>query len=138
MQLSKFTDYTFRVLIYMATNKQELFTVEELAEVLDVSEHHLKKVVYRLAKTQYVISMKGRGGGIKLAVPPEAINLGDVLRSTEENMCLVECIHSGGVCSFLGDKTCRLKGIIIESTNKFIEEFGKYSLQDLLEESDGQ
>ncbi len=132
MQLSKFTDYAFRVLIYMATSKQELFTVEQLAEVLDVSEHHLKKVVYKLAKTQYVTSMKGRGGGIKLAVLPEDINLGDVLRITEENLYLVECIHSGTMCSFIGDRTCKLKGVIIESTNKFIEEFGKYSLKDVL------
>jgi len=133
MQLSKFTDYTFRALIYMATSKKELFTVEQLAEVLEVSEHHLKKVVYKLAQTQYVISMKGRGGGIKLAVPPEAINLGEVLRITEDNLYLVDCIHSGTVCNFLGDNTCKLKEIIMESTNKFIEEFSKYTIQDVLD-----
>ena len=135
MQLSKFTDYTFRVLIYMATSKQELFTVEQLAKVLEVSEHHLKKVVYKLAQTQYVISMKGRGGGIKLAVPPKAINLGEVLRITEDNLYLVDCIHSGTVCNFLGDKTCKLKEIITESTNQFMKEFSKYTLQDVLDGS---
>ena len=75
MQLSKFTDYTFRVLIYMATHQEELYTVEQLATKLEVSEHHLKKVIYKLAKTEYLISIKGRSGGLKLGLPPEEINL---------------------------------------------------------------
>lgn len=66
MQLSKFTDYAFRALIYLANNRDKLCTVEELAQELNASEHHIKKVIHKLAKTEYIISSKGRGGGLQL------------------------------------------------------------------------
>ena len=66
MQLSKFTDYAFRALIYLAKSSNENATVDKLAEELDISTHHLKKVINKLAKTEYIISTKGRNGGLKL------------------------------------------------------------------------
>lgn len=131
MQLSKFTDYTFRVLIYMATHQEELYTVEQLATKLEVSEHHLKKVIHKLAKTEYLISIKGRSGGLKLGLPPEEINLGEVLKATEDNLCIVECIKSEMNCNFM-TKECKLKGIIKESLHQFIEVFSRYTLEDIL------
>ena len=86
MQLSKFTDYSFRALIYLADKKGSLATVEELANALQISEHHLKKIIHKLAKTNYVISIKGRGGGLKLGMDPKDINLGEILKITEDNM----------------------------------------------------
>ena len=131
MQLSKFTDYTFRVLIYMAIHQEELYTVEQLATILEVSEHHLKKVIHKLAKTDYLISIKGRAGGLKLGLPPKQINLGEVLRITEDNLCIVECIKNDMNCHFMTGE-CKLKGIIQESLNQFIEMFSQYTLQDIL------
>ncbi|MEG0847449.1 MAG: Rrf2 family transcriptional regulator [Niameybacter sp.] len=131
MQLSKFTDYTFRVLIYMATYQDELYTVEKLATKLEVSEHHLKKVIHKLAKTDYLVSIKGRTGGLKLGLRPEEINLGEVLRIAEDNLCIVECIKNEMNCNFM-TKECRLKGIIQESLEQFIEVFSRYTLQDIL------
>ena len=66
MYLSKFTDYSFRSLLYLANHRDKICTVEELSKELDISEHHLKKIIHKLAKTDYVISMKGRSGGLKL------------------------------------------------------------------------
>lgn len=131
MQLSKFTDYAFRVLIYMAKHEEELATVESLAKTLDVSEHHLKKVIHKLAKTDYMISIKGRSGGLRLGLPPEQINLGEVLRLTEDNLNIVGCFKTDEVCDFLNG-SCRLKGIINDSLEQFIGEFGKYTLKDIL------
>ena len=70
MQLSKFTDYAFRALIYLAKNSEENATVDILAERLEISSHHLKKVINKLAKTEYIISSKGRNGGLKLGMDP--------------------------------------------------------------------
>lgn len=131
MQLSKFTDYTFRVLIYMAAHQEELCTVEQLATKLEASEHHLKKVIHKLAKTDYLISIKGRSGGLKLGLPPEEINLGEVLKITEDNLTIIECIKHETTCSFMTGE-CKLKGIIHQSLDKFIEEFSKYTLQDIM------
>lgn len=131
MQLSKFTDYTFRVLIYMGTHQDELCTVERLATKLEVSEHHLKKVIHKLAKTDYLISTKGRAGGVKLGLPPEEINLGEILKITEENLYIVDCLKTQLTCGFIS-KECKLKEIVNHSLDKFIEEFSKYTLQDIL------
>ena len=131
MQLSKFTDYTFRALIYLAKYTDKLCTVEELATHLDVSEHHMKKVIHQLAKTDYVISIKGRSGGLRLGVEPCEINLGQVLRMTEETGNIVECFSKGEVCRHL-EGGCRLKGIVQKALNKFIQEFDQYTLEDVL------
>ena len=131
MQLSKFTDYTFRALIYLAKHTDKLCTVEELATHLDVSEHHMKKVIHQLAKTDYVISIKGRSGGLRLGVEPCEINLGQVLRMTEETGNIVECFSKGEVCRHL-EGGCRLKGIVQKALNKFIQEFDQYTLEDVL------
>lgn len=131
MQLSKFTDYTFRALIYLAMHQEELCTVEQLASTLNVSEHHLKKVIHKLAKTDYVTSIKGRMGGLKLGVAPKEINLGQVLRITEDNLNIVECLNKECVCEFMNTE-CKLKNVVQRSLDKFIEEFSHYTLEDIL------
>lgn len=131
MQLSKFTDYTFRVLIYMAKHQEQLLTVEQLATKLEVSEHHLKKVIHKLAKTDYLTSIKGRAGGLRLGVSPDQINLGEILRITEDNLNIVTCLSNNQICTFM-DGECKLKSIVHASLEKFIEEFGNYTLSDLL------
>lgn len=131
MQLSKFTDYAFRTLIYLAENREENSTVEEMAKTLEISEHHLKKVVNKLAKTQYIVSIKGRNGGIKLGLEPKHINLGEVLRITEENLNIVECIGGPTLCPLM-KKGCKLKGILSSSLVSFINNMGQYTLEDIL------
>lgn len=131
MRLSKFTDYSFRALIYLADKKDSLATVEELANALDISEHHLKKIIHKLAKTNYVISIKGRGGGLKLGMEPKDINLGEILKITEDNLNIVECFNNPENCPLM-TVGCKLKYIISNSLEKFIKEFSKYSLEDIL------
>lgn len=131
MQLSKFTDYAFRALIYLANNKDRLCTVEELGQNLNASENHIKKIIHKLAKTEYIISSKGRGGGLQLGLEPKDINLGEVLKFTEDNLNIVECFNKPEVCPFM-KSACKLKGISSEALKSFIDEFSKYTLQDVL------
>ena len=130
MQLSKFTDYAFRALIYLANNREKLCTVEELAQELNASENHIKKVIHKLAKTDYILSIKGRGGGLQLGLEPEEINLGEVLKFTEDNLNIVECFNKSDVCPFM-KSGCKLKSISSEALRSFIKEFSKYSLYDV-------
>ena len=134
MQLSKFTDYAFRALIYMGNNRERLCTVEELARELDTSIHHMKKVIHRLSYLGYVDSLKGRGGGLKLALLPEEINLGEVLEKTEENLNLYECFREEGCPLLTGG--CRLKGITYGALRSFLEEYSKHTLKELLTTQD--
>lgn len=131
MQLSKFTDYAFRALIYLARNRESNATVDILASELQISEHHLKKIINKLAKTDYVVSIKGRSGGLRLGLEPREINLGKVLRITEENLNLVECMDKPELCPLMKDG-CKLKGIISSSLEIFVKEMDKYTLEDVL------
>lgn len=131
MNLSKFTDYSFRVLIYLSQNDERLCTVEEMATNLDISENHLKKIVQRLGKTDFITSIKGRNGGLELGLEPKDINLGEVFKITEDNLTLVECFcHSGYKCNL--DGVCNLKSILNKSLTSFIDELSKYTLEDII------
>lgn len=131
MQLSKFSDYSFRALIYLAKHQDQLCTVDELAKNLNTSEQHMKKVIHNLGKTPYVTSLKGRGGGLKLGVNPKEINLGDVLKVTEDNLNIVECFNKPESCPLLSSG-CKLKHISSRALDQFIGEFTQYTLEDLL------
>ena len=130
MQISKFSDFSFRALLYLAAHPEKLCTVEELAEKLDTSSHHMKKVVHRLACVGYISSLKGRNGGIRLGMTPQEINLAEVLEYTEENLNLFDCFTQE-TCPILS-RGCKLKDISVQALNSFFKEFSSYTLADLL------
>ena len=130
MQISKFSDYAFRALIYLAYNTDKLCTVDELAENLETSPHHMKKVIHKLASTDFIISLKGRTGGLRLGLSPEEINLGEVLTFTEENLNLFECFSNSNCPMVAGG--CKLKTISHAALSKFINEFSAYTLADII------
>lgn len=130
MELSRYTDYSLRMLIYGGLHSDKIFTVSEVAERFDISEHHLTKVAYRLGTMDLLETRRGRNGGYRLIVDPGSVNLGEVIRTTE-SFALVECLgEQGGNCVI--DGACILKGIIREATEEFLKTFDKYTLADLL------
>ena len=105
--------------------------MDQLSGILNLSTHHIKKVIYNLAKNQYIDSAKGRNGGIKLTMDPHNINLGKILEITEENLNIFECFNSeSNTCSLNG--ICRLKSVVNDALNSFKSEFYKYNLDDIL------
>ena len=131
MYLSKFTDYSFRILIYLGNHPNELFTVDELSDILGLSTHHIKKIIYKLAKNNYINSSKGRNGGIKLVMNPKDINLGKLLEVTEDNLNIVECFSSDNTsCNLNGE--CKLKPILNDSLNAFKLKLSDYTLADII------
>ncbi|MGL5328115.1 MAG: RrF2 family transcriptional regulator [Peptostreptococcaceae bacterium] len=129
MNLSKFTDYSFRILIYLGNHQNELFTVDELSTILGLSTHHLKKIIYKLAKNNYIYSSKGRNGGIKLIMNPKDINLGELLEITEDNLNIVECFSNNN-CNL--SNGCKLKPILNDALHLFKSKLGEYTLDDIL------
>ena len=131
MYLSKFTDYSFRILMYLGNNPDKLSTVDELASILGLSTHHVKKIVYKLSKNNYILSLKGRNGGIKLGMDPKDINLGKLLEITEDNLDILECFSiENNTCSL--NNCCKLKPIINDALESFKLELSKYTLADIL------
>lgn len=131
MYLSKFTDYSFRILIYLGNHQNELFTIDELSDILNLSTHHLKKIINKLAKSGYIVSSKGRNGGIKLIMDPKDINLGTLLETTEDNLNILECFsYENNTCNLVS--SCKLKPIINDALSSFIFKFSEYTLKDIL------
>ncbi|MDK2565032.1 Rrf2 family transcriptional regulator [Romboutsia sedimentorum] len=131
MNLSKFTDYSFRILIYLGNHPNELFTVDELSSCLGLSSHHIKKIIYKLSKNDLIDSTKGRNGGIKLVKDPRNINLGDILEITEDNLNIVECFSdSSNSCNLTCN--CNLKPILYDALNSFKLKLSEYTLYDIL------
>ena len=131
MYLSKFTDYSFRILMYLGNNPDKLSTVDELSSILGLSTHHVKKIVYKLSKNNYILSLKGRNGGIKLGMDPKDINLGKLLEITEDNLDILECFSiENNTCSL--NNCCKLKPIINDALESFKLKFSEYTLAYIL------
>lgn len=125
MQLTKHTDLSLRVLMYLALEPEQSATIAGIAERYGVSRNHLVKVVHKLSVFGYLESVQGRGGGIYLARPTEEINVGQVVRSMESTFNVVDCTG----CPLLTG--CRLKGVLNEATRKFLETLDGYTIADL-------
>ncbi len=131
MHLTNYTDYSLRVLIYLAVRpKDVLSNIKEIADSYQISKNHLMKVIHELGKLGLVETIRGRGGGIRLAKPPEQINIGQVVRLTEEGFVLVECFDrtkNGCILS----PVCRLKSVLGEALAAYLHVLDSYTLADL-------
>ena len=130
MRLTKFTDYAIRVLLYSASRPDALVTIEETADVFDISRAHLKKVVLHLSSHGYLRAVRGRGGGFGLARAPAEIGLGELVRSTESDFGLADCFLPDNRCAITS--FCQLPGVLNEALSAFLDTLDRYTLQDLV------
>lgn len=129
MQLTKFSDYALRVLMYAQAADDRLVTIDEMASSYQISRAHLMKVVNSLTRAGYLTAVRGRSGGLKLAKPADEINLGDVVRQTEPDMNLVECFSSGNQCVING--CCRLPSVLRQALKAFLSELDQHTLDSV-------
>ncbi|EGG99788.1 Nitrite-sensitive transcriptional repressor NsrR [gamma proteobacterium IMCC2047] len=135
MQLTRHTDYAFRVLIYLSSVEEgKLSTVGEIAEIFQVPINHLTKVVQQLGKAGFIITLRGKNGGIRLAHDPESILLGSVVRAMEATLDPVNC--SQPLCRL--KINCRLKPILNRAIQSFIETLDEYTLADISQNKEVQ
>jgi Rrf2 family nitric oxide-sensitive transcriptional repressor len=130
MRLTNMTDYAMRLLIFVAQQPQRLCTIAEIARSHGISEAHLMKITHQLALAGWIETVRGKGGGMRLARPPEDIVLGDVVRSTEPDLAIVECFASGGNCRLTGN--CKLAGVLDGALRSFMEHLDGHTLADIL------
>ena len=132
MRLTTFSDYAFRVLIYLGSVPGRLATIDEIARAYRISPNHLMKVVHFLAREGYLETVRGKGGGMRLARAQEAINVGQVIRATEEDFVLVECFQSGKKSDCRIAPACVLKHALGEALEAFLKVLDGYTLADLV------
>ncbi|WP_445489104.1 Rrf2 family transcriptional regulator [Niallia sp. 03133] len=132
MRLTSYTDYSLRVLIYLANiNKGKLVNIKDIAETYDVSKNHLMKIIYNLGKMGYIETIRGRNGGIYLAMNPSDINIGEVVRKTEEDFHIVECFEDQSKCIIT--PVCSLKHVLQEALEQFLKVLDQYTLEDVIQ-----
>jgi Rrf2 family nitric oxide-sensitive transcriptional repressor len=133
MQLTQYTDYSLRTLIALALSPGERSTVSEVSRAYGISRNHLVKVVGRLAELGYVETIRGKGGGVRLARRPQQIGVGEVVRAMEAELGVVGCLQNEGASCVISP-VCRLKTIFSGATTKFLEELDAWTLADLLQQ----
>lgn len=126
MQLTKFSDYALRVLMYAQAADDRLVTIDEMANSYQISRGHLMKVVNSLTRAGYLVAVRGRTGGLKLAKSADKIKLGEVVRYTEPDMNLVECFSAGNRCVICG--CCRLPVVLQHAIKAFLNELDQHTL----------
>jgi len=135
MRLTQLTDYSVRVLMYLAVHRDALCTVSDIAERYSISRHHLTKVVNQLSRAGFITTVRGRSGGMRLSRGAEAIDIGDVVRIMESPSILVECFTGGkGQCVIA--PACRFKGLLADAQEAFFACLDGTTLADLTRNED--
>ncbi len=131
MQLTSYTDYSLRVLIYLGSHPERRVTITELADAYQISRNHLVKVVHQLSHNGWITTIRGKSGGMHLAFPPEQINIGTVIRQTEPHMNLLECFDKeNNNCSI--SPACHLKRVLYQARKAFNDVIDSHTLADVL------
>lgn len=130
MQLTIFTDYGLRSMMFLAAHPERLCNVREIADHYGISYHHLVKVVHKLSCLGYVESTKGKGGGIRLADPADKLRLGDLVCALEPHMHIVECFdRDTNTCRIT--KNCQLKHCLMAAHKAFIVSLNGHTLAQI-------
>lgn len=131
MRLTDYTDYTLRTLIYLGLHPDHLVTVKEISDAYGISNNHLTKVVHQLGLSGMVLTVRGRGGGLRLAVSPADINIGAVVRLTEPDFNMVECFDSAKNDCVLAP-ACQLKDVLHRATQAWLAVLDEVTLEQVL------
>ncbi len=130
MKLTRFTDYSLRVLMYLGLQENSRVTIREISESYDISRNHLMKVVSLLTRMGYLDARRGPGGGIALARPADDICLADVVIDMEDDLNMVECFGEDGGCVIA--PVCELKCVLSQALSAYLDTLRNYTLADLL------
>jgi len=133
MRLTLYTDYSLRVLMYLAADPDQTSTIQEIANGYNISKNHLMKVAYELGQAGYVETVRGRNGGLRLLRAADEIRLGDLVRECEGDFTLVECFdpeHNQCVLT----PVCKLKDVLKEALDAYFQSLNRYTLEDLIQQ----
>lgn len=129
MQLTRFTDFGLRVLMYLThQDRSEPVTITEISECFQISRNHLVKVVHFMGKRKWIVTTRGKGGGLALANTPESYRLGDLIRELEDCDRLIDCVKPS--CPL--NHGCQLSAALAQAQAQFFATLNQYTLADML------
>lgn len=130
MRLTQFSDYSLRLLLYLAQHPDETCTIGDIAQWYGVSKPHLVKVAHNLVKLGYVHSTRGKGGGLRLAKPAASIEIAALIKRTEPDFHVVECFDKvRNTCRVTS--SCRLKHVLRDATGAFFKSLAGHTLASI-------
>ncbi|MGQ9365092.1 Rrf2 family transcriptional regulator [Azospirillum sp. ST 5-10] len=133
MRLSSHTDYALRLLMFLAVQRDGLPTISEIAGVYGISKNHLMKIAHQLGLGGYIETVRGRNGGLRLGRPAEQIRIGDVVRYTERDLALVDCMGaSDGTPLCRLNPACTLRSALQEALQAFLAVLDDYTLAEIV------
>ena len=132
MRLTVYTDYTLRVMIYLALRYRsgEVATIDEMAKAYGISRNHLMKIVNELSQSGFIETTRGRAGGARLARAPDRISLGEVVRMAEKDFAVVQCQDVAFEADCAVFQACNLKRGLRRAVDAFMQELDKMTFQD--------
>ncbi|MBN3855237.1 Rrf2 family transcriptional regulator [Paraburkholderia sp. Ac-20340] len=133
MRLTDYTDYSLRVMLYLALRRDGLATIQEISDAYGISKNHLMKVVQRLGELGWVDTVRGRNGGLRLAPDSRALSIGAVVRKTENDFALVGCFpdERGDRRQCVIEPQCRLKHALAAARDAFLAELDRHTIGEL-------
>ncbi|PLX37639.1 MAG: BadM/Rrf2 family transcriptional regulator [Hyphomicrobiales bacterium] len=131
MRLTVYTDYAIRLLIYLGLREGSLSTIEEVARAYGISRNHLMKIAHKLGQAGFVETVRGRGGGLRLAPEMLARTLGDLIRETEDDLHLAECFDAETSTCLIRD-ACYVQPILAEALDAYLTVLDRYTLGDVI------
>lgn len=134
MRLTSYTDYALRTLIHLATSREQLVTIQDIADLHGISKNHLTKVVHQLGRIGLVETVRGRNGGLRLGREPADINIGKVVRQTETDFYMAECFERDNKnCKY--SSACLLKNVLSAATVAYLQVIDGVTLEDLIKKN---
>jgi Rrf2 family nitric oxide-sensitive transcriptional repressor len=135
MQLTQYTDYSLRVLLFLGLNPERRCTITEVSNAFEINRNHLVKVVHNLSSSGWIRTIRGKSGGMVLAFPPEHINIGAVIRHTEPHFNLLECFdYEKNTCVI--SPVCTLRHALYKARKAFLDVLDSYTMADVLSKPD--
>lgn len=130
MQLTRYTDYGIRTLMYLAIQpeRESLFRIAEITDVFELSPNHVSKIIHHLGKLGYIQTLRGKSGGFRLATPANEINVGQLVRQLENSLAAIDC--SKPYCRFT--PACKLKGVLADAVAAYLAVLDQYTLADIV------
>ncbi|MFM0054508.1 Rrf2 family transcriptional regulator [Paraburkholderia phytofirmans] len=133
MRLTDYTDYSLRVLLYLAVRGEGLSTIQDISDAYGISKNHLMKVVQQLGELGWVETVRGRNGGLRLAEHTNALTVGEIVRATESDFALVGCFpdQHGERRGCVITAQCRLRGALEAARNAFLTELDRHTIGEV-------
>lgn len=136
MKLTKAFDYGMRLMIYLARNEKDaISSIRSISQDIDIPKSFLANIVHKLAGAEYIETVKGSHGGLRLKVAPDELTAFDIYQTLEGDIMLTSCQKPNG-CKH--ECYCGVRPLAEKVNDSIRSVLSDTSLKELVEKSGGK